>query len=109
LIRPSRARTASSGQDGTRIWAGRITDPFYVDLALTGTINAAVKNGTAADWSAWRAEDAQNSLADRTVESIVLEVSHEQTQPAEPGGARMSWRRRRCSSRLPSRGAISRG
>ncbi len=84
-----------AGQDGTRIWAGRITDPFYIDLALLGTINAAVKNGTSADRSAWRAADAQNSFADTTVESIVLEVSQQHPQ-LHAGASTGNW----CATKL---------
>ncbi len=61
----------------TRAWAGRIIDPFYVDLAGLSTVNAAVRDGTAVDSSAWRPEDATNSFANTTVESIVLAVSHQ--------------------------------
>ena len=64
----------------TRLWAGRIRDPFYIDLAQLGTVNAAFKNGTAVDRSAWNAADARNSFADTTVESIVIEVSHQHPQ-----------------------------
>jgi len=37
---------ASAGMNDTRLWAGRIRDPFYIDLAQLETVNAAVKNGT---------------------------------------------------------------
>ncbi len=37
--------------NGTRVWAGRIADSFYIDLSLLGLINAAVANGTAPDLS----------------------------------------------------------
>jgi len=63
--------------DGIRIWAGRIGDPFYIDLSLLAMVNAPVRNGTAVDLSGWRPEDAQNSFANTTVESIVLEVPHD--------------------------------
>jgi Domain of unknown function (DUF4331) len=69
-----------ASQGDTRIWAGRIADPFYIDLSLLGIVNAAVKQGTPADLSAWRPENAQNSFAGTTVESIVLEVSHQHRQ-----------------------------
>jgi hypothetical protein len=36
-----------ASQGGTRIWAGRIGDPFYIDLDLLSTVNGAVKAGTA--------------------------------------------------------------
>jgi hypothetical protein len=69
-----------ASQGNTRIWAGRIADPFYIDLSLLDIVNSSVRRGTAADWSAWRPENARNSFADTTVESIVLEVSHEHPQ-----------------------------
>jgi hypothetical protein len=62
---------------GIRVWAGRIADPFYIDLTLLSLVNAAVKDATAPDLSSWRPDQATNSFADTTVESIVLEVSHE--------------------------------
>jgi hypothetical protein len=70
----------SASQGDTRIWAGRIGDPFYIDLSLLGMVNSAVKAGTAPDFSAWRPESAQNSFAGTSVESIVLEVSHQHPQ-----------------------------
>jgi hypothetical protein len=86
---------ASAGMNDTRIWTGRIRDPFYIDLAQLGTVNAAIKNGTAVDWSAWHAADAQNSFADTTVESIVIEVSHQ--HPQLHSGARIGvW----CATKL---------
>jgi Domain of unknown function (DUF4331) len=63
-----------------RIWAGRVADPFYIDLSLLGIVNAAVLNGTKADWTAWNPAAAKNSFAATTVESIVLEISHEHRQ-----------------------------
>jgi hypothetical protein len=84
-----------ASQDDTRIWAGRIGDPFYIDLSLLEIINSAVKNGTAVDLSAWRPQDAKNSFADTTVESIVLEVSHQ--HPQLHAGARIGvW----CATKL---------
>jgi hypothetical protein len=69
-----------TGEDATaadvRLWAGRIGDWFYIDLSLLGIVNSAVRAGSALDLSAWRPENAQNSFADTTVDSIVLEVSH---------------------------------
>jgi hypothetical protein len=63
-----------ASKDGLRIWAGRIADSFYIELSLLGIVNGAIKNGTAVDLSAWRPDEAKNSFADTTVESIVLEV-----------------------------------
>ena len=66
-----------ASEDGIRIWSGRIADSFYIDLSLLVIVNRAVKNRTAVDLSAWRPEDAKNSFANTTVDTIVLEVSHE--------------------------------
>ncbi|MEV1327975.1 DUF4331 family protein [Micromonospora costi] len=61
-----------------RLWAGRITDPFYIDLDELATVNDAFKNGAKLDRSAWRPEKAKNTFAGTTVESIVLEVSRDE-------------------------------
>jgi hypothetical protein len=93
LIEGHTGEPASQGE--TRIWAGRIADPFYIDLSLLGIVNAAVKNGTAVDLSAWRPENAKNSFAGTTVESIVLEVSHQHPQ-LHPGAHVGVW----CATKL---------
>jgi hypothetical protein len=72
--------------DGSRVWAGRIGDSFYIDLSLLAIVNGAVADGTAPDMSAWRPENAQNSFANTTVDSIVLEISHQ--HPVLRPGAR---------------------
>jgi hypothetical protein len=72
--------------DGTRIWAGRIADSFYIDLSLLVIVNGAITKGTALDLSGWRPEKAQNSFEGTSVESIVLEVPH--SHPRLRPGAR---------------------
>jgi hypothetical protein len=86
-------QAASAG--GTRIWAGRIGDSFYIDLSLLAIVNGAVANGTAPDLSAWRPENAQNSFANTHVDSIVLEVSHQYPQ-LRPGARTGVW----CATKL---------
>ena len=75
LVLQGRTGEAASA-DGTRLWAGRIADSFYIDLSLLALVNAAVAMGTAPDLSGWRPDDAKNSFAGTSVESIVLEVPH---------------------------------
>jgi Domain of unknown function (DUF4331) len=85
---------ASAG--GIRLWAGgRIADSFYIDLSLLGMVNGPVKSGTAVDLSAWRPEEAKNSFAGKTVESIALEVSHRHPQ-LKPGARIGVW----CATKL---------
>ena len=85
--------TASAG--GTRLWAGRIDDSFYIDLSLLALINEAVASGTAPDLSGWRPGSAQNSFAGTFVYSIVLEVSHQDPQ-LRPGARTGVW----CATKL---------
>jgi hypothetical protein len=79
LVLEGRTGEPVTGPD-TRLWAGRIADSFYIDLALLGMVNSAVRDGTALDLSGWRPDKAQNSFAGTTVDSIVLEVSHRHPQ-----------------------------
>lgn len=81
--------------DGTRIWAGRISDSFYIDLSLLAVVNGAVAKGTAVDLSEWHPHKAQNSFSGTTVESIVLEVPHDHPQ-LRPGARTGVW----CATKL---------
>ncbi len=94
LVLEGRTGETATGPN-TRLWAGRIADSFYIDLSLLGMVNAAVRNGTALDLSGWRPENAQNNFAGTTVESIVLEVSHEHPQ-LRPGAHIGVW----CATKL---------
>jgi len=85
--------TASAG--GIRLWAGRIADPFYIDLSLLAIINGAVAKGTAPDLPQWRPETASNSFGGTHVDSIVLEIPH--SHPLLRPGARTGvW----CATKL---------
>jgi hypothetical protein len=66
----------TAGAAGTRLWAGRIADSFYIDLSLLAIVNGAVAAGTAPDLSGWQPGGAQNSFAGTFVDSIVLEIPH---------------------------------
>jgi hypothetical protein len=67
----------------------------YIDLSLLAKVNGAVKNGTAVDLSSWHPEDAKNSFTGTSVESIVLEVSHQHPQ-LKPGARIGVW----CATKL---------
>jgi hypothetical protein len=72
----ARGRTGESAERGSiRVWAGRIEDPFYVDLDELNVINAAVDSGTRVDLSSWSGSPAKNSFAGTAVYAIVVEVS----------------------------------
>lgn len=94
LVLEGRTGETANGPD-TRLWAGRIADSFYIDLSLLSIVNSAVRNGTALDLSGWRPEHAQNNFAGKTVESIVLEVSHQHPQ-LRPGTRTGIW----CTTKL---------
>ena len=72
-------------RNGARVWAGRVSDPFYIDGSLLAIVNGAVAKGTAVDLSSWRPQEAKNSLTGTSVESIVLEIAH--THPRLRPGA----------------------
>ena len=84
---------ASAG--GLRLWAGRAADSFYIDLSLLAKVNGPVRDGTAVDLTAWRPENAKNSFAGTSVESIVLEVSHQHPE-LKPGARIGVW----CATKL---------
>ena len=89
LLLEGRTGEAASG-GGLRLWAGRIGDSFYVDLSLLAIVNGAIAKGAAVDLSGWRPEEAKNSFAGTSVESIVLEVSHSHPQ-LRPGARIGVW------------------
>ncbi|CAM5258051.1 MULTISPECIES: DUF4331 family protein [Streptomyces] len=80
---------------GTRVWAGRIADSFYIDLGLLAIVNGAVAKGTAVDLSSWRPQEAANSFTGTSVETIVLEVPHTHAQ-LRPGARTGVW----CTTKL---------
>jgi hypothetical protein len=84
---------------GTRLWAGRIADSFYIDLSLLSMIDDAVAKGTAPDLSGWRPREASNSFAGTIVESIVLEIPHSHPQ-LRPGARTGVW----CATKLATDG-----
>ena len=94
LVLQGRTGETASGPN-TRLWAGRIGDAFYVDLSLLGLVNSAVLKGSALDLSGWRPQSAKNSFAGTTVETIVLEVSHQHAQ-LRPGAHIGVW----CATKL---------
>jgi hypothetical protein len=85
--------TATAG--GYRLWAGKISDSFYIDLSLLAIVNEAVAKGTAPGLASWDPGNAQNSFSGTHVRSIVLEVPH--THPRLRPGARTGvW----CATKL---------
>jgi len=94
LVLEGRTGEAADGR-GVRLWAGRIGDSFYIDLSLLAIIDEAVAKGTAVDLSGWRPDNAQNSFAGTTVESIVLQVSHQHPR-LRPGARTGVW----CTTKL---------
>jgi hypothetical protein len=57
----------TAAANGIRLWAGKISDSFYIDLSLLAIVNGAVAKGTAPDLDAWHPDNAQNSFAGTTV------------------------------------------
>jgi hypothetical protein len=88
LILEGHTGQATAAADGTRLWAGRTADSFYIDLSLLALVNTAIAAGTAPDLSGWQPHKAQNSFGGSLVYSIVLEVpnTHPQLRPGTRTG-----------------------
>ena len=85
----------TAAANGTRMWAGKVSDSFYIDLSLLSIVNGAVAKGAAPDLAAWTPENAQNSFGGTSVRTIVLEVPH--SHPLLRPGARTGvW----CATKL---------
>jgi hypothetical protein len=63
-----------TGANGTRIWAGKAGDPFWIEPDVLHAVGHAFQDGTVIDLSGWDAGKAKNLFAGHTVYSIVLEV-----------------------------------
>jgi hypothetical protein len=85
----------TAAANGIRLWAGKVSDSFYIDLSLLAIVNGAVAKGTAADLASWKPENAQNSFAGTTVRTIVLEIPHSHPR-LRPGAKTGVW----CATKL---------
>jgi hypothetical protein len=90
LVLTGRTGETAHNAGGTRLWAGRIADSFYIDLSLLALVNGAIAGGTAPDLSGWQPDHAQNSFAGSLVYSIVLEIPHQDTR-LRPGARTGVW------------------
>ncbi|HTR95656.1 MAG TPA: DUF4331 family protein [Trebonia sp.] len=95
LVLSGRTGEEAAAADGVRLWAGKISDSFYIDLSLLAIVNGAVANGTAPDLGAWDPRNAQNSFGGTSVRSIVLEVPHSHVL-LRPGAETGVW----CATKL---------
>jgi hypothetical protein len=93
LLRGRTGETAAA--NGIRLWAGKVSDSFYIDLSLLAIVNGAIAKGTAPDLASWNPGNAKNSFAGTSVRTIVLEIPH--TDPLLRPGARTGvW----CATKL---------
>ncbi|MDG4824236.1 DUF4331 family protein [Asanoa sp. WMMD1127] len=86
---------AEAAGENVRAWAGRINDPFYIDLDELFVINAAVRDGAKMDLTEWRAGRPKNSFAGTQVYTILLEVSYDHPR-LRPGAEIGVW----CATKL---------
>ncbi len=63
-----------SGSDGSRTWAGKAGDPFWIEPDVLHAVGHAFQDGKQIDLTAWDASKAKNLFAGHTVYSIVLEL-----------------------------------
>jgi hypothetical protein len=77
--------TAAFGR-GSRSWAGKAGDPFWIEPDVLHAVGKAVKEGTRVELDGWSPDRAVNLFAGHTVFSLVLEVS--ENELAELAGGR---------------------
>ncbi|WP_052852843.1 DUF4331 family protein [Streptomyces avicenniae] len=82
LVAQSVTGQAVASERGIRAWAGRASDPFWIEPDVLKAIGAAFANGTRVDLSSWDPARAQNLFADNKVYTIVLEVPDDELLPA---------------------------
>jgi hypothetical protein len=85
----------TAAANGTRLWAGKVSDSFYIDLSLLAIVNGAIAKGTAPDLAGWNPGNAQNSFGGTSVRTIVLEVPHSDAL-LRPGAKTGVW----CATKL---------
>jgi hypothetical protein len=66
----------ASGPDGLTVWAGRVLDPFFLDLAQLGAVDQLVQHGQDATVTGFLPGRAANTFAGSTVNSIVVRIPH---------------------------------
>jgi hypothetical protein len=73
-----RGHTGASvaGPGGLTVWAGRVLDPFFLDLAQLGAVDRLVQHGQDATVTGFLPGQAANTFAGSTVNSIVLRIPH---------------------------------
>jgi hypothetical protein len=63
---------------GSRAWAGKAGDPFWIEPDVLHAVGHAFQDGTKIDLSSWHPSEATNLFAGHTVHSLVLEVADEE-------------------------------
>ncbi|MCY1139676.1 DUF4331 family protein [Actinoplanes sp. Pm04-4] len=81
-VEVARGRTGETvrGADGLTAWAGRVRDPFYLDLGQLAAIDLLVQHGEPATITGFVPGEAVNTFAGSTVNSIVLRIPHSDPQ-----------------------------
>jgi hypothetical protein len=59
---------------GTRVWAGKAGDPFWIEPSVLHAVGHAVQDGTTVQLGDWSPAQATNLFAGHSVYSIVLEL-----------------------------------
>ncbi len=67
--------------DGSRIWAGKAGDPFWIEPDVLHAVGHAFQDRSTIDLSKWNPAQAKNLFAGHTVYSIVLEVPDKELLP----------------------------
>ncbi|MEU8606595.1 DUF4331 family protein [Actinoplanes sp. NPDC048791] len=76
VIGRGRCGARCDGPDGLSVWAGRVRDPFFLDLAQLGEVDKLIQHGQDATVTGFLAGQAASTFAGSTVNSIVVRIPH---------------------------------
>lgn len=75
LVAEGRTGEGLTTSDGTRIWAGKAGDPFWIEPTVLHAVGHAVQDGTKIDLGDWTPAQAVNHFAGQSVYALVIEIS----------------------------------
>jgi hypothetical protein len=77
VVADGRTGETVHGAGGLTAWAGRVLDPFFLDLDQLGAVDNLVQHGRDAVITGFLPGQAANTFAGSTVDSIVLRIPHQ--------------------------------
>ena len=74
VVADGRTGETVRGEHGLTVWAGRVLDPFFLDLTQLGAVDKLVQHGEAAVITGFLPDRTANTFGGSTVNSIVIRI-----------------------------------